>query len=148
MPGVEYPDPLAELADRIVQISRRIEPHVLGAVPLTATEATVLRWVHRHPDSSPSEAAEATALQRSNVSTALKGLEGKGMIERYRDADDARLVRLRLTSHAEEDSAGLNERWRAVLTEALDGDCGGVDEAVDLLRRIYSGLRGRQAVDG
>lgn len=134
-------DDLVELADRIVQISRRIEPQLLGAVPLTGTEATVLRWVHRHPNASPSEVAEQTGLQRSNVSTALKGLEGKGMIERQRDPADARLVRLQLSDHAEADTARLHEAWARMLTEALDGDLDGLGSAVSVLERIYQGVR-------
>ncbi len=79
-----------------MRIARDIDPngpHAPDIVPLTGTEALVMRWVHHNPGASPSAVAAATALQRSNCSVALRSLVAKGMIERQTAPDDARVVR-------------------------------------------------------
>ncbi len=94
-------DALAEFADVVMRIARDIDPngpHAPDIVPLTGTEALVMRWVHHNPGASPSAVAAATALQRSNCSVALRSLVAKGMIERQTAPDDARVVRLRPTA--------------------------------------------------
>lgn len=135
---------LADFADVLLRISREIDPHgatALDIVPLTGTEALVMRWVNRNPGTSPSATAEATALQRSNLSVALRSLVAKGMVERRQDPVDARTVQLHPTALAGESIGRLHEHWAAKLRTALGGDERGAVEALGLLQRIDDGLR-------
>lgn len=135
---------LAEFADVVLRIGREVDPHgphALDIVPLTGTEALVMRWVHRNPGASPSAVAEATALQRSNCSVALRALVGKGMVERRTDPDDARTVQLHPTPLAHDSIARLHAHWAERLRAALGGDEDGIDAAAGLLARIDDGLR-------
>ncbi|MFJ4076822.1 MarR family winged helix-turn-helix transcriptional regulator [Curtobacterium sp. NPDC089991] len=136
---------LADLADVVLRISREIDPHGAGAleiVPLTGTEALVMRWVDRNPGTSPSATAEATALKRSNLSVALRSLVEKGMVERRQDPDDARTVQLHSTDVARESIGRLRAHWAGKLRAALGDDDAGLPEALALLDRIDEGLRG------
>lgn len=137
-------DALAEFADVVLRIGREVDPHgphALDIVPLTGTEALVMRWVHRNPGASPSTVAEATALQRSNCSVALRSLVTKGMVERRTDPDDARTVQLHPTPLAHDSIARLHAHWAGRLRAALGGDEDGIGAAADLLARIDDGLR-------
>ena len=137
-------DALAEFADVVLRIGREVDPHgphALDIVPLTGTEALVMRWVHRNPGASPSAVADATALQRSNCSVALRSLVAKGMVERRTDPGDARTVQLHPTALAHDSIARLHAHWASRLRAALGGDEGGIGAAADLLARIDDGLR-------
>lgn len=137
-------DLLAELADVVLRISREVDPNgaqVLDVVPLTGTEALVMRWIDRNPGSTPSSVAEATALKRSNLSVALGSLVTKGMVERRPDPEDARTVRLFSTALAEESIARLHAHWAGLLRSALADDDRGVAAAFALLTRIDGNLR-------
>ncbi|MEE4025788.1 MarR family winged helix-turn-helix transcriptional regulator [Gordonia sp. PKS22-38] len=138
---VSQPMELGALADVILRIARSIEPHRFGLDPLTDTESAVLQWVDRHPGTSPSATAAATALHKSNVSVALKSLEAHGLVERTRDPQDARLVRVSTTTQARQNIDHLYREWSACLTEALGGDLADVGETLATLTRIEKGLR-------
>ncbi|WP_432546434.1 MarR family winged helix-turn-helix transcriptional regulator [Kineococcus sp. SYSU DK004] len=78
-------DPLADLADLLLNVGRLVRartPTAAEVVALTETERTVMRVVDLRPGSAPSEIARRTRLQRTNVSTALQALESKGMVRR------------------------------------------------------------------
>lgn len=135
---------LAEFADVVMRIAREIDPNGPQApdiVPLTGTEALVMRWVHHNPGASPSAVAKATALQRSNCSVALRSLVAKGMIERQTAPDDARAVRLLPTPLADESVRKLHAFWVERLRAALEGDDAGVEAAAALLARVEGALR-------
>jgi DNA-binding MarR family transcriptional regulator len=142
-------DLLAELADVVLRISREIDPNgarTLDIVPLTGTEALVMRWVDRNPGSTPSAVAEATALKRSNLSVALRSLVAKGMVERRPDAEDARTVHLHPTPLAAQSVERLHAHWAGMLRQALgseDGHVGDADVATTFaaLTRIDDALR-------
>ncbi len=136
---------LAELADAIMRIARDLDPQAggLDLVPLTGTETTVLRWVHRNPGTSPSAAAEATGLRRPNLSAAVRSLEDKGLVRRAPDPADQRQQRLEATALADESVARIQEYWTARVRAALGGDVGGACATVDLLERLETGLRAR-----
>jgi DNA-binding MarR family transcriptional regulator len=139
---------LADLADLVLRVSREIDPNgssALDVVPLTGTEVLVLRWVDMHPGTSPSATAEATALQRSNLSAALRSLVAKGMVDRRADPRDARLVQLFATEQAAANIRVLRAHWagklRAALGDVATDDPGRVTDAVALLTRFDDGLR-------
>lgn len=139
---------LADLADLVLRVSREIDPNgssALDVVPLTGTEVLVLRWVDLHPGTSPSATAEATALQRSNLSAALRSLVAKGMVDRRADPRDARLVQLFATEQAAANIRVLRAHWarklRAALGDATTHDPDRVADAVALLTRFDDGLR-------
>lgn len=137
-------DVLAELADVVLRISREVDPNAsraLDIVPLTGTEALVMRWVDRHQGTSASATAEATGLRRSNLSAALRSLVAKDMVDRRVDPLDARLVQLFSTPRATESIAVLHAHWASQLRRALGEDHAGVAEALGLLARIDDGLR-------
>jgi DNA-binding MarR family transcriptional regulator len=78
----------------------------------------VIRAIHRAPGASPSRIAEATGLARSNVSTALRTLEARGLVLREHPTGDGRTVELVATTLAEEHLARIREFWAHRLEQA------------------------------
>jgi DNA-binding MarR family transcriptional regulator len=113
---------LAELGDVVVTLARHLqhEAHdAEGVVPLTGTEIVVLRWVDRHPGTTPTAVAEATGLRRSNLSAAVRSLVRAQMLVKEPDPQDSRLVHLRPTARAHDSSDRLRALWGGALADRL-----------------------------
>lgn len=101
----------------------------------------MLRHVQHHPGVTAGEVAVATGLQRSNLSTTVRGLEAKGMVRREHGDDDARTVRLHGTDVAAASTAAVRRRYAERIGAVLgDPDEATVLEIRDLLARVEAGL--------
>jgi DNA-binding MarR family transcriptional regulator len=98
-----------------------------------------MSYVDAHPGATPSEAADATGLLRTNLSSAVRELERIGFIEKRPDPNDGRAVRLYSTPIAAENLARLQKRWASVLAGIL-GEHDDPAQATALLRRLAEGL--------
>src|SRR4051795_5585975 len=97
-------------------------PRTIGAEdakrdPIPPTELEIMKLLVRRPGLSVTEIARELALQPSNVSTAVRSLTDRGMVERRAHASDARVARLHPTRAAVSNRAAREEAWG----EALDG---------------------------
>jgi DNA-binding MarR family transcriptional regulator len=112
---------LGGLADVVVELSRHLDlrsPELRGIVELTGTEVAVIRAIHHHPRASPSQVATTTGLARSNISTALRTLEARGLVVREHPPGDRRTVELVATDLAEENVALIHRFWEQRLSAA------------------------------
>jgi len=145
----EQPSPsdLANLADIIMNVGQEIKMLSAGkdAIALTITESNIMRFVDRNPGTSPSALATGTGLQRSNMSAALRSLEGKGLIERAHHGEDGRGITVHPTDRAAENLARLQSSWTSGITRAIGNDTNGFNEVRAFLMRLETGLvRSRQ----
>lgn len=132
----------ADFADLVLIISREIQFHGYSsqeAVSLSPSEGIVMRYLHRHPGTTPSTIAEASGLQRSNLSTVLRGLEAKGVIERRSSDGDGREVKIHPTPLGTSNYALVRNEWAELVAEAA-GDTAGLEPALAFLRRVEAGL--------
>lgn len=148
MPRSQQPRPeqLAAFADVVLDLAHKLDiknPDLRDVVPLTGTEIAVIRQIHRVPRSTPSQIADAVRLQRSNVSTALRTLEAKGLVLREQAPENARSVVLVPTERAAEDVARINVWWAERLQAAQSDDLALVVAALGALERIAGELGGR-----
>ncbi|EEP69759.1 hypothetical protein MCAG_00086 [Micromonospora sp. ATCC 39149] len=135
--------PLAELADLILNVGRLVRartPEGPEVVPLTETERQVMRIVDLYPGTAPSEIARRARLQRTNVSTALRTLESKGMVART--AATGRGVAVRATDLAAANLRVLRTAWARELAGVLGDDLDTVRQCTDLLNRLEQHLTG------
>lgn len=133
---------LADLADLLLSVARVLHvPQIDGLVHLTATETTVMRCIDRNPGVSAGRAAQVTGLQRSNLSTAVRSLESKGLVRRDADERDARSVRLHPTPLAGENLSALRAEWSRVLAEA-EVPGAAIDSTIAVLGRLDAALQG------
>jgi DNA-binding MarR family transcriptional regulator len=133
----------AELADHVLIIAREIQFRGYQdprAVPLTATEGMVMRYLQDHPIAAPKQIAAAVGLQRSNLSTLMRDLERKGLIERTMSEGDRRGVTVRLTEVGRRNYLVVRREWAAAVAKAVEYDTRGLGGALGLLRDIAAGL--------
>jgi DNA-binding MarR family transcriptional regulator len=146
--GAATEEQWAELADHVLEIAREIQFRGYTspeAVSLTPSEGAVMRHLFPHPGALPSQLAVATGLQRSNLSTVLRGLEEKGLIERVADPEDGRSVRIHPTEKAVRNYAIVRREWASAVAAAVDRDSG-IEAALALLASVRAGLvRERQS---
>jgi DNA-binding MarR family transcriptional regulator len=112
----------ADLADLVLTLARDIRGPGYSdrtIVPLTDAECTVMRFVDRNPGSTLGTVAVATGFQRSNLSTLVSSLAGRGLVEKRASASDARVVELHPTPAAGENLERLRAEWSAVLEDAV-----------------------------
>jgi DNA-binding MarR family transcriptional regulator len=107
---------------------------------LTQSEGMVMRYLQGDPDAPPSRIAAATGLQRTNLSTVLRELAKKGLVERRASPDDARGVRVRLTERGRTNYAIVRAEWGAAVRAAAGGATTHLDETLALLTTIKTGL--------
>ncbi|SKC37741.1 MarR family winged helix-turn-helix transcriptional regulator [Krasilnikoviella flava] len=141
---------LADLADVVVELARHLDvrsPELRDIVPLTGTEVAVIREVHRSARPTPSRIATATGLARSNVSTALRTLEARGLVVREHADGDRRTVRLVATSLADEHLARIHEFWGRRLGGVPDDVRDAALDALPALAALAEALVGPRAQD-
>ncbi|MFD3500546.1 MarR family winged helix-turn-helix transcriptional regulator [Streptomyces sp. NPDC058676] len=135
----------AELADLVLIISREVQFRGYAderAVPLSPSEGMVMRHLQHDHAAPPSRIATATGLQRTNLSTVLRGLEQKGLIERRADPGDGRGVTVHTTDHGRANYALVRREWANAVSAAADHDATHLDAALALLTAVESGLAG------
>ena len=96
-------------------IGRETEP----AQVLPPSELEIMRLLVRRPGLSVNEAAAELRLAPANVSTALRALEARGLLERRRDPVDGRVVRLHPTAAALAHRREQEQAWGRALAQAL-----------------------------
>jgi DNA-binding MarR family transcriptional regulator len=133
----------ARLADLVLIIAREIQFRGYSderAVPLTASEGMVMRHLQSSPAAAPNQIAAAVGLQRTNLSTVLRGLESKGLIERRSSSDDRRGVMVRLTERGAKNYMRARREWGDAVSRAAAYDTSNLDAALHLLDEIEVGL--------
>jgi DNA-binding MarR family transcriptional regulator len=85
----------------------QVDEAVAGHLHLNRTDLRCLSIVSQSGGMSASALAEAAALTRGAMTTALDRLEEAGFARRVRDADDRRAVRVELTDKARKEIEGL-----------------------------------------
>lgn len=110
---------IAAAVRTLVWSLRRFGEKQVGLEPLPHSEFELIRTVGDHPGISVSEAAQVLALQPSNVSTAVRKLVERGLIDRIPDEHDRRCIRLRLTPRAADHKKLIDAAWTAGVREQL-----------------------------
>jgi DNA-binding MarR family transcriptional regulator len=136
-------DSWAELADLALIISREIQYRGYtdkDAVGLTQSEGMVMRYLVTGEPAAPSQIAAATGLQRTNLSTTLRGLENKGLIRREASPSDGRGVTVSRTERGRVNHVAVRHEWARAVSEAAGHDDTHLEAALTLLTAIKDGL--------
>jgi DNA-binding MarR family transcriptional regulator len=87
--------------------------------PLPPTELEVMRLLVRKRELSVGEVARELGLHPSNASAAIRGLLGRGLLERRPDTRDGRISRLTPTAKAQAIRRQREEAWGELLRDRL-----------------------------
>ncbi|CAN5342976.1 hypothetical protein BH11ACT2_BH11ACT2_02220 [soil metagenome] len=128
-------------------LPRTIGADAARADPLPASELEVMRLLARRPGLSVNDVASELGLLSTNVSTAVRSLVGRGLLERRVDAGDRRVVRLEPTALAMRARDAREQSWGSALG-ATFGDLDAMDRATltsaaSALRALADRLAGR-----
>lgn len=133
---------IAAAVRTLVWALRRFGERQVGLEPLPHSEFEVIRTVGDHPGISVSEAAQALALRPSNVSTTVRKLVERGLIDRASDEHDRRCIRLHLTPKAAEHKKMIDAAWtdglRDQMADMTDEEVATLIKAGPLLQRLAS----------
>lgn len=134
----------ADLADLALTISREIQYRGYTderAVSLTQSEGMVMRYLLQGGEpAAPSQIAAATGLQRTNLSTVLRGLEHKGLIQRKTNPDDRRGVTVSPTDRGHANYTLVRHEWAVAVATAADFDKTHLNAALAILTTVKDGL--------
>jgi DNA-binding MarR family transcriptional regulator len=133
----------ADLADLVLIISREIQFRGYTderAVRLSPSEGMVMRYLQRDPAAPPSRIAAATGIQRTNLSTTLRGLEHKGLIERRAGDGDGRGVTVHPTERGRSNYVLVRQQWADAVAAAAGHDTSHLEAALTLLTAVEKGL--------
>lgn len=95
----KFSDITSNLFDLLVILDKKIfNPLVLSkAINLTPSQFSILFYLMKHDNSSVSEAADYLQISKPNMTPLLDSLIDLGYVQRARDTQDRRVVRLSLT---------------------------------------------------
>lgn len=133
----------AELADLVLIIAREIQFRGYTddrAIPLSQSEGMVMRHLQGETGAPPSRIAAATGLQRTNLSTVLRGLEDKSLVERRASPKDGRGVTVHATKRGKSNYTLARREWARAVSTAAGTDTGDLDTTLRLLRTVKTGL--------
>ena len=110
-----------EFHNRVITLRRVARRVVRSHMPgLPSSESELLALVSRSPDIGVNDAARALQLSANSVSTLIKSLVARGLLERVTDPADRRAARLRLTAAGTARIRHIKRRRAAVLTSAME----------------------------
>ena len=139
---------LASAVHELSRVLRSVGERAAGLDAITGSEVEVLRCVSTRPGSTVSTVARTLGLQSSNVSTTVRSLIGRDLLERRPDPEDGRRALLHPTARARRHRALLDTAWSQCLEQALaelpEGDADAVRAAVPALTRLAGALDARR----
>ena len=141
--GAPVDDRWADLADLVLIIAREIQFRGYTderAVQLSPSEGMVMRHLLGDPGAPPGRIAAATGLQRTNLSTVLRGLETKGLVERRVSPEDRRGVTVHVTERGSTNYTLVRQEWATAVATAAGHDTGNLDAALTLLGAVEAAL--------
>jgi DNA-binding MarR family transcriptional regulator len=143
-------DDLLRLGSALHDLSwalRHAEPVLEADGQLPPTEFQIMRFLDRNPAASVGDVARGLGLRQSNVSAAVRGLVGRGLVERHADPVDRRITRLATTVLSAGRREPVEASWATTLDAALAGldrtDAVAVRAAVEPLTRLAEAVTAR-----
>jgi DNA-binding MarR family transcriptional regulator len=128
---------LASTISREIQFRGHTDQRALS---LTQSEGMVMRCLLQGEPAAPSQIAAATGLQRTNLSTVLRSLERKGLVQRQASTSDGRGVTVIPTERGRSNYALVRHEWAVAVAAAAGHNATNLDEALALLRAVRDGL--------
>jgi DNA-binding MarR family transcriptional regulator len=102
-------------------LPRTVGADAMRAEPQPPTALEVMRLLARRPGLSVGQVARELGIATNNVSTAVGHLQDQGLLEKRRDEQDARIIRLHPTEVALQARRRREHAWGRAMSVALAG---------------------------
>lgn len=126
----------------------------LGLPPgchVTTAEMRVLIHLAEYGPQTMTELAQGMKMTRASATSLVRPLVALGLVRRWQDSQDARVVHVELTEHAKEAAdkviSGIREEIEAVLTGLEDDKCAIFLECLERFAGSAAGRRSRAEVN-
>lgn len=129
----------ADLVGLTLSVCRELRRYRPGD-RLTPSQVVVLEHLEREGPTAPSLIAAATGLQRTNLSTTLRGLERSGLVRRQADPRDGRGITVSATPRGTQRYDQVRREWAGLVAGAAAGGDVHLGAALTLLTTIRDGL--------
>lgn len=136
--SASLPERLLAGFSRIAQVLRTNAWREASPRGLSATQGAILNILRREGECRLADLATGLGVSMATASDAVATLVEKGMVQKERQAGDARALRIRLTRQGKKDAGGLAE-FPEALTQAVAGLTS--DEQQTLLRALMRMIR-------
>ena len=140
---------LAAVLYETARVLRVVDFEAAGLVRLPASELEAVRYVLTQPGIGVGELARALGLHASNVSTTVRRLAARGLINRTPSPGDRRSVQLTPTLDAVHGMALIEQAWAELLAPSLEdlspGHRADIAAALPALQALSESLRTRLA---
>ena len=139
------PETLSYLLAHVCKLHRQRAEDLLSEIGLHVGQEMVLCALWQEEGLTQTELAERLAVRPATVTNLLQRLERKGLVRRVPDADDQRVSRVFPTDECGERRMEVEEQWRTLEGNTLDGfdDCER-ELLRGLLSRVHENLASRQ----
>jgi MarR family transcriptional regulator, organic hydroperoxide resistance regulator len=87
---------------RIIKAIQNYSHEVSGEFGITGPQLWAVKTISQHEGLSPSELSQRMYLHPSTITGLMDRLEKKDLVERYRDQEDRRVIKLQLTPRGKE----------------------------------------------
>jgi len=102
---------------------------------LTMMQTRILLELHQSGVHTVGSLADSTCIAGTNISAMCKKLEAQGLLERVRNRDDERVVRIALTGKGKDIVLGIDSMCNEKIAQHL------IDEAEETFEDIVAGLQ-------
>lgn len=134
----KYEESSMMILHQLMHLSEYLVVQGLERLGLNPGQAGILFWLGREGELSQRQLAKKVGITPPSVTTAIRKLEGKGMIEKEMDPHDQRIFRIRLSKKGEAAREQLREevkRLEEILYQGIS------HEEKLLLRRMLLDMR-------
>ena len=100
-----------ELLAQVCQAYRALSDDFMDRIAMHRAQATLLCQLFAHDGMTQSEIGDQVAVQGATITNILQRLEEAGLVNRRRDPDDNRLVRVYLTEAGRQKERGITEQF-------------------------------------
>ncbi|MEW9122735.1 MAG: MarR family winged helix-turn-helix transcriptional regulator [Thermotaleaceae bacterium] len=117
--------------------------HALKEFDITSAEYALLLYLYKKDEISQEDLSAYLYIDKAAIARAVKSLEQKGYVTRYKDEADKRFNRVCLSDKAKGLENEIKEKvwsWSEFLTEDLDEET--VDEVLSVLKKMVNKVAG------
>jgi len=104
---------------RIMHLNRQLLSHTMAETGGHPAQAACLRVIARHESITQRDLGEELLVSPAALTTMLQRIERQGLIERWPDENDQRLMRIKLTAEGQKLKAKLGNAHRDYIDVAI-----------------------------
>lgn len=151
-PDADMESVIVDFQDTVIALRRVTRRVALSGIPeLPSSETELMVLVDEFRGISVSQAARIMQVSPNTVSTLIRSLVGRGLIERRSNPSDKRLALLHLTAAGNERMRNVRSRRAELMANAMlsldKGDRKAIADVIPAMRNLLGKLKKKDTLD-